>query len=300
MFNIENSYCSLISQKYKCDKIKSFCLDEGKFFWCPNGKYLDINELTCNDDCPQGFTRPPDIIDGEGMCYINTTEKHYSEYPRLNSDLKQGIYEYKFKCDEDYTLVNYNCIQNDKIDITSFYFGSKYKFSNLISYYNNLSVPIVNYFIDFWFIFDLTDKNKFDANDDTKYTLFIAFPHILIRYKNKIQYNNGYIPLDYYDIIDIKDIKYIWNHVVIENYQTYGITSADSYKYINIYWNNDYFNPKLTLKITNDNKYDLAQIAFCHKSNEKFSICLLGLNYKKSKIMYPIWFGMEITLLFHL
>jgi hypothetical protein len=187
-------------------------------------------------------------------------------------------------------LVNYHCIPDTKIENSGIYFGSKYKFSNLIANFNKLKIPIVNYFIDFWFLFDLSGEYRFNINNDNnRYTLFIAYPHTITRYKNKIQYNNEYILLDYHDIIDIENIKYNWNHVIIENYQINGKTSADTFKYINIYWNNDYDNPLLSLKINNLNSYALAQIAFCHEQNDAYSICNLGLNAVTYKVFTPYW-----------
>ena len=288
---IENTTtCRSIMSPNNCDKVKTFCIDNSKFFWCPSGKYLDVNELTCDKDCPEGYTRPPDIRDGYGMCYINAAEKHYSQYPRTNQDLKQGKYENLFECEDGYTLVYYNCIPNEKIATSGLYFSSKYKFSNLIASYNKLDVPIANYFVDFWFLFDLSGEYRFNIpNDNTRYTIFIAYPHFITRYKDKIQYNNGYILLDYYDIIKVEEIKYKWNHVVIENYQIDGNTAADTFKYLNIYWNNDYNNPKLSLKINNGNSYALSQIAFCHGDNDKYSICNLGLNSMTYKVFTPVW-----------
>ena len=290
VYNEPGNNCRSIMDPNNCDKVKTFCIDTKKFFWCPYGKYLDITNLSCNKDCPEGYTRPPDIRDGYGMCYIKASEQHYSEYPRLNLELKQGTYEKKFKCEDGYTLVYYHCIPNSKIASSGFYFGSKYKFSNLIASYNKLDVPITNYYVDFWFLFDLSGEYRFNIlNDNKRYTIFIAYPHFLTRYNNKIQYNNGYILLDYYDVIDVENIKYKWNHVVIENYQIDGKTAADTFKYLNIYWNNDYNNPKLHLKINNVNSYALAQIAFCHEDNDKYSICNLGLNAITYKVFTPLW-----------
>jgi hypothetical protein len=241
-------------QPNNCDKTKRFCIEPEKFFWCPKGQYLDVNELKCNKDCPEGYTRPPDIRDGYGMCYINAADKHYSRYPRLNADLKQGTYETLFECEPGHVLVHYNCIPIGKKDTSGLYFSSKYKFSNLIASYNKLSVPITNYYVDFWFLFDLTEEYRFNIpNDKQRYTIFIAYPHFITRYQNKIQYNNGYILLDYYDVINVDSIKHKWNHVVIENYQEDGKTAADTFKYLNIYWNNDYNNPVLSLFIFKDN-----------------------------------------------
>ena len=290
VWNEQRRACTSIGRYTNCDKVKTFCLNNAQYFWCPSGKYLDINDLTCKQDCPEGFTIPPDIIDGYGICYIDVSEKHYSEYPRLNKDLKQGIYETKFKCENEYVLVNYHCVPKEKISSSGIYFGSKYKFSNLIANFNKLRIPIVNYYVDFWFLFDLSGEYRFNIpNDNTRYTIFIAYPHFITRYKNKIQYNNGFILMDYYDVIDVDSIKYKWNHVVLEHYQMEGKTSVDTYKYINIYWNNDYNNPKLSLKINNDNNFALSQIAFCHESNDAYSSCILGLNSMTYRIITPIW-----------
>ena len=290
IFVPETISCKTIMTPNNCDKVKTFCLDDNKLFWCPYGKYLDINEFKCNYECPEGYTRPPDIRDGYGMCYINAAEKHYLKYPRSNQELKKGTYETKFECESGYTLVNYNCIENEKIAKSGLYFSSKYKFSNIIASYNKLNVPITNYYVDFWFLFDLSGEYRFNIpNDKKRYTIFIAYPHFITRYQGKIQYNNGYILLDYYDVIDVDEIKYKWNHVVIENYQVDGKTAADTFKYLNIYWNNDYINPKLSLKINNANSYALSQIAFCHEDNDEYSICNLGLNAMTYKVFTPIW-----------
>ena len=64
---IENkSTCRSIMTPNNCDKVKTFCMDTSKFFWCPYGKYLDVNNLSCDTSCPEGFTRPPDVRDGYG------------------------------------------------------------------------------------------------------------------------------------------------------------------------------------------------------------------------------------------
>jgi hypothetical protein len=290
VFDEINNSCRSIMQPNNCDQEKIFCIDTLKYFWCSKGKYLDVDNLECNKDCPVGYTRPPDGRDGYGMCYIKASDKHYQSYPYKNADLKQGVYETKFQCEDGYTLVNYNCIPNSKVSSSGLYFNSKYKFSNLIASYNKLSVPIANYYVDFWFLFDLSEEYRFNIPDDnTRYTIFIAYPHFLTRYKGKIQYNNGYILLDYYDVIDVTAIKYKWNHVVLENYQVDGKTSADTIKYINIYWNNDYNNPALSLKINNVKSFALAQIAFCHEMNDAYSICNLGLNSVTYKVFTPYW-----------
>ena len=289
-YNENNTSCRSIMNPNNCDKVKTFCVDTQKFFWCPSGQYLDVNELQCNKDCPDGYTRPPDIRKGYGMCYINANEKHYRTYPKLNSELEQGVYETKFSCIDGFTLVNYNCIPNEKIAKSGLYFSSKYKFSNLIASYNKLGIRIVNYYVDFWFLFDLTEEYRFNIpNDKKRYTIFIAYPHFITRFQNKIQYNNGFILLDYYDVINVEDIKNKWNHVVLENYQIDGKTPADTFKYINIYWNNDYNNPLLSLKINNINSYALAQIAFCHEMNDAYSICNLGLDAVTYKVFTPYW-----------
>ena len=289
-YNETSRICRSIMQPNNCDKEKTFCIDTEKFFWCPSGQYLDINELKCNKDCPEGYTRPPDIRDGYGMCYIKASEKNYDIYPHLNSDLKQENYKSNFSCIDGYTLVHYNCIPNEKVANSGLYFSSKYKFSNLIASYNKLGVPIANYYVDFWFLFDLTEEYRFNIPDDKqRYTIFIAYPHFITRFQNKIQYNNGFVLLEYYDIINVEDIKNKWNHVVLENYQVDGKTAADTFKYINIYWNNDYNNPLLSLKVNNINSYALAQIAFCHEMNDAYSICNLGLDAVTYKVFTPYW-----------
>ena len=290
VYDVDNSFCRSIMQPNNCDKIKTFCIDTSKFFWCPKGQYLDVNNLTCDKDCPAGYTRPPDGRNGYGMCYIKAADKHYSSFPYKNADLKQGTYETKFKCENGYVLVNYNCIPEEKVATSGLYFNSKYKFSNLIASYNKLDVPITNYYVDFWFLFDLSEEYRFNIpNDNRRYTIFIAYPHFLTRFKDKIQYNNGYVLLEFYDVINVADIKYKWNHVVLENYQVDGKTAADTFKYINIYWNNDYNNPVFSLKVNNVNSYALAQIAFCHEMNDAYSICNLGLNAVTYKVFTPYW-----------
>ena len=107
IYNETKTFCRSIMQPNNCDKVKTFCIDTLKFFWCQKGLYLDVNELKCNKDCPTGYTRPPDIRDGYGMCYIKASDKHYLTYPNSNAELKQGVYETKFSCENGYTLVNY-------------------------------------------------------------------------------------------------------------------------------------------------------------------------------------------------
>ena len=63
------------------------------------------------------------IINGQGMFYINATENLQVEYPKYNQDLKQGIYENKFKCKDGYTLINYLCISIKKIASSGIFFG---------------------------------------------------------------------------------------------------------------------------------------------------------------------------------
>ena len=67
-----------------------------ELFWCPKNQYLNVQSLTCNEDCPAGYTRPPDIVDGYGMCSIKASDLHYSTFPNTKSELAMGQYEEKF------------------------------------------------------------------------------------------------------------------------------------------------------------------------------------------------------------
>ena len=119
-------YCDYISDPHNCNNVNLFCLDNQKFFWCPKNTYLDINNYVCNQDCPSGYTKPSDIVDGYGMCYIKASDLHYSSYPNSNNDLLMGNYETKFECEPGYLLVNYHCIRD--VSNTAIYFSSKYYF----------------------------------------------------------------------------------------------------------------------------------------------------------------------------
>ncbi len=284
-------YCEYIKHPNNCDKQRTFCFDENKFFWCKKGLFLNIETLQCQNDCPPEYTIPPDIVEGYGICYIKGADKHYSEWPYLSSDLKKGIYENKFKCIPGYTLVNYHCIPNSLKDTSALYFNSKYKFSNMVANYRLFD--IYSYFVDFWFMFDLSEKYRFvysaESKDESQFTIFIAYPHFISRIKNKIKYSNGFILLDTYDIIDVDEAMDKWNHVVIEFYETPGKVASDNIKNVNIYWNEDYTNPKLSLQLKNSNNWALSQIAFCHENNDGFSPCNLGLKSSSYKIFAPIW-----------
>ena len=91
-------YCEYITTPDNCNNENTFCINNNQFFWCPEGKYLDINTLSCNDDCPIGYTRPSDVINGYGMCNININHLHYLNYPKNKEDLAVGVYENKFEC----------------------------------------------------------------------------------------------------------------------------------------------------------------------------------------------------------
>ena len=275
-------YCEYITTPDNCNNENTFCINNNQFFWCPEGKYLDINTLSCNDDCPIGYTRPSDVINGYGMCNININHLHYLNYPKNKEDLAVGVYENKFECQNLYSLINYHCIQ-DTSD-TAIYFSNKYSFTNTIATFNSLYIN--NYYVDFWIMFDLSESYRYSndviENDENRYYIFIAFPHIITRYKRKIQYSNSYIINKFTDIISIDELLNKWNHIVLENYVIIGENLATTFKYINIYINNNYEESKMSLKINNDNDFSIAQIAFCSGKNDKWSSCTVGLsgNYK--------------------
>ena len=281
-------YCEFIINPPNCNAEKIFCLDNNKFFWCEKNKYLDINTYQCNSDCPEGYTRPSDVINGYGMCYIKASDMHYYTYPKNNEDLIIGNYENNFQCDDDYVLVNYHCVKN--YSNSAIYFNNKYHFSNTIAYFNKLLIK--NYYVDFWLMLDMTETYRYSNqnlnNDENTYQLFIAFPHFISRYKQYIQYSNGYIINKKTNITTLDKLLYKWNHFVIENYEIEGPTLITTFKYVNIYLNNDYNNPIMSLKINNNNDFSLCQIAFCSGANDKWTNCFLGLD----SIRYKAYHGL--------
>ena len=279
-------YCDYILTPDNCNAETTFCLDNNKFFWCGKNTYLNINDYKCYSDCPSGYTRPSDINDGYGMCYIKASDLHYNSYPINHDDLAVETYENKFECATGYSLVNYHCIQNTQN--TALYFNNKYYFTNVIATFNTLLIK--NYYVDFWIMFDLTETYRYSdvENDENRYYLFIAFPHVITRYKNKIQYSNGYIVNNYTDIITIDSILYQWNRFVIENYVIQGVNLATTFKYVNIYLNNNYEEAAMSLKINNDNDFSISQIAFCSGTNDRWSSCTVGLTSGNYKIYQDI------------
>ncbi len=279
-----NNKCVYITthDTFTCDNKNYFCLDDDKFFWCKKGYYLNINDLTCNVDCPVGYTRPSDIINGYGFCSINANDMHYQNYPYLNEDLEQGTYENKFECQNGYALVNYFCLP--KTDNILLYFNSKYYFNNMIADYSSLKLK--EYFVDFWFMLDLTEFNRFNNNDDNRYTIFIAYPHFITRYKTNIQYNNAFQILDFYNITTLEEINLKWNHMVIENYNDVNDINT---KIIKIYLNNNFHTPIFNLTTSTSYDYSLSQIAFCHKVNNEYNKCILGLNSSYYTVYQPEW-----------
>ena len=279
-------YCDFITEPDNCNSYNVFCLDNNKYFWCPENKYLDINLLICNDDCPSDYTRPSDIIKGYGMCYIKGSDLHYSTFPYLNNDLLIGNYENKFECESGYQLVNYHCVS--QISDSAIYFSNKYSFTNTIASFNRFNIK--NYYIDFWIMFDMTETYRYSnlESDINQYYIFIAFPHIITRYKNNIQYTNGYVINKVTNITTIDKLLYKWNHITIENYFIEGENLASSFKYVNIYINNNYEEPSMSLKINNDNDFSLCQIAFCNGKNDNWANCVLGLNSGNYKVYQNI------------
>ena len=279
-------YCDYILSPDNCNAINTFCLDTNKFFWCGKNTYLNINDFTCNSNCPSGYTRPSDINDGYGMCYIPASDLNYNNYPTSHDDLAVNTYENKIECASGYTLVNYHCIQNTQN--TALYFNNKYYFTNAIATFNTLLIK--NYYVDFWIMFDLSESYRYSdfENDENRYYIFIAFPHIISRYKDKIQYSNGYVVNNYTDIISINSILYQWNRFVIENYVVQGVNLATTFKYVNIYLNNNYEQASMSLRINNDNDFSISQIAFCSGTNDKWSSCTVGLTSGNYKIFQDI------------
>ena len=283
-------YCDFIINPPNCNSYNVFCLDNNKFFWCDKNSYLDVNNYQCNSDCPEGYTRSSDVIKGYGMCYIKASDMHYLNYPKNNEDLIMGNYENNFQCEDGYTLVNYHCVKNSSN--SALYFNNKYHFSNTIAYFNRLLIK--NYYVDFWIMLDMTETYRYSNEnlniDENRYQLFIAFPHFISRYKNYIQYSNNYIINKYTNITTLDKLLYKWNHFIIENYEIEGPTLITTFKYINIYLNNDNIHPIMSLKINNNNDFSLCQIAFCNGKNDKWTNCFLGLDSQRYKL-YPnlIW-----------
>ena len=281
-------YCDYISVPDNCNNENIFCLDNNKLFWCPKNQYLNVQSLTCNEDCPAGYTRPPDIVDGYGMCSIKASDLHYSTFPNTKSELAMGQYEEKFSCDTGYTLVNYHCVRTTSN--SAIYFSSKYYFTNTIASFNKFLIK--NYYVDFWIMFDMTETYRYSAetleSDTNRYHIFIAFPHIITRYNKYIQYTNGYVVNQITNVTTIDRLLYKWNHIIIENFAVEGENLASSYKQVSIFINNDYENPAMSLQIKNNNDFSLCQIAFCSGANDKWATCVLGLNSGNYKVYQDI------------
>ena len=75
------------------------------------------------------------------------------------------------------------------------------------------------------------------------------------------------------NITKIDKLLYKWNHFVIKNYEIEGPTLITTFKCINIYLNNDYNNPIMSLKLNNNNDFSLCQITLCSRVNDKWSNC---------------------------
>ena len=208
-FNSVTGQCEYITSPANCDDSSVFCSDTDKFFWCKKGEYLNVDSQQCSSDCPADHTRPSDIFDGYGMCYIKKDKMNYATIPEKEKDLAQGSYEDKFTCVNNFLLVNYHCVSDSLDENSAVYFSTKYGFHNMIANYAQLGLK--NYYVDFWFMFETTHGVKMDpkSTDETYYSIFIAYPHFISRKQDKIYYHNSFIPLQYYVIENISPLN--WN-----------------------------------------------------------------------------------------
>lgn len=263
----DGAQCVDITSLSTCDNKSVFCLDDYKNFWCVNGinSWLDLNSNTCSVNCPTNATRPTDGLELNGMCSYtcaNPLNPNMIQCPNLKNNMTYANFQLAnaFVCGAGTIRVYQKCISKDRLNLSAFYFSWKYSFSNTVADFTSVK-NLKEYFIEFYIKLDTT----FPApKDGRRYTYFIGYPHVIIRTEddytfsyanaeqnngnNVYKLNNGFHP-------------YEWNRVIIECY----IDARISTYITNIYINNNYATPNLTVNLSSV-AYDLTlkEISFCN------------------------------------
>ena len=193
-----------------CDNTKTFCLNsQTEYFFCEKGLFLDVLLLSCNSDCPLGYSRYPDSSDESGICSFECSKYGYIKCPNKNKALKnlnyidsylndydsfEGTIKYneneRFECKESHYDIYYKCQSYSYKFDNYFMFNNKYSFINHIADYydiinkininqhlslNSIKPKYLNqYLIEVWFKIDYNYpviKNNNTKSKDNKESL---------------------------------------------------------------------------------------------------------------------------------
>lgn len=236
----------------KCDEKTVYCYSsETTFFWCPKGKFLNIQTLTCNTDCPLGYTRYPNTSEESGFCNFKCDENNVKDCPSQLSKINYINYNKTFKCIDSMYRFYYKC-QSIQYKYTEyFYFNSYFSFENSISTINN---DYNEYIIEAWILLDQLYSSN---TENRKYYYLIPYPIGLFIENGKLKYMNfkaiSYISASSKELV-IENFNFFeWNRIFIKCEEIFDL----NIKRISIFMNNKLDTPSFTI----DYKPDLAKLS---------------------------------------
>jgi hypothetical protein len=117
-----NNNCVKISSvNTECVAATEFCYDKVngqlQYFWCPNNKYLDMSNYSCNSNCPTGYTRLPDSYDLSAYCIKTCSSGNFNACPNTSANIVLANYKLinNFNCVPNYSRIFYNCVLNSSL-----------------------------------------------------------------------------------------------------------------------------------------------------------------------------------------
>lgn len=246
------SYNKTIDLSYNSNQYYVF--DNNKAFTCANSKFLNIEDYSCNTDCPSKMTMNPGIylhsFFNNGICNKDCSSSFECKY--LNSDLIN--LKNTFKCKSDiYTNAYYNCYDKSNDENYALFYSSKYTNANIIF---NFSKPLLSsYLMEFWFFMDLSSQyTSYMTSDNYNYVFYSNCCYIYQEYASDILIFGSKDPDNNKGIDNFN--KYTWNKLSVSvNQDNKGVQTIELYANFSI--------NSINLGSSNFNQ-DLHSLLFCH------------------------------------
>ena len=220
----EEGTCVKINNCVLQDLKATFCMDENIPISCQTGSVLTIVEkddeekISCESTCKKEEFIIPGTPRERAIC--NTNCGISKKFTNDGDETKCPISATTMNCGNDYTRIGYQCIPNEKIEVSALFFSKCYNSPN---FYRTISTNTINklssgYFYEFWIKFDndlIQEKTCKEAGQDSKEYYLYSTPHSI--------YKDNDNDVFYYQIINSaykKDLPKIhrvkWNKIVIE------------------------------------------------------------------------------------
>lgn len=265
-YDIVTNTCVSITTCVKPVLNVDYCYDESKPLQCLNNNYYQAPDaLThiCSTSCPLGTTRSPGQINNKAICNydcLNTANCPVGSFAQI-SDFKNN-----YTCQVGYTRVNYQCVEDAKIENSAIFFSSCFNSPNVFHQFSTKTTLNITqgHILEFWFKID----NVYNSCNDGKVTgreyYFYSKPHSIFKNyaDNQFYYEPTTYPPNFGVLPSIQ--RYEWNIIIVK------VTDLSlASQTINVYVNYNFDSPEYTkANVPPASNLNLDTWSFCSDSTQ--------------------------------